>query len=150
MKKWGQATFLFILLSIYLTLWGGKAFSAQRYYIYENEKYIVLNLHYNDILIRDIYFTKNIARVSIENKTDGSINYVLSVILVSSFNDIFVTQAVSVVLRRHEAKIFELKFPFKNYDIIISRVKKFKVSAKKDAKKVERAPKYWPKGKKGR
>ena len=118
------------------------AFAFQKSYFYKHKTYIPVRADFGEIAVREVYFEKDYARVSVENDSDSSVTYIVSVILLSHLNQVIAAQSASVSLGRQEAKTIVLKFPLKNFELIESKASKFQVSAVKDEKVRARAKRF--------
>ena len=118
------------------------AFAFQKSYFYKHKTYVLVREDFDELTVREVYFEKDYVRVSVENGSDSSVTYIVSVILLNHLNQVIAAQSVSVSLERQEAKTIVLKFPLKNFEMIESKASKFQVSAVKDEKVRARARKF--------
>jgi len=118
------------------------AFAFQKNYFYKYKTYIPVKANFGELEIREVYFEKDYVRVSVENDSDSSVTYIVSVVLLSHLNQVIAAQSASVSLGRQEAKTIVLKFPLKNFELIKAKTLKFQVSAVKDEKVRIRARRF--------
>jgi len=118
------------------------AFAFQKNYFYKYKIFIPVRADFGELAVREVYFEKDYVRVSVENDSDSSVTYIVSVILLNQLNQVIAAQSASVSLERQEVKTIVLKFPLKNFELIESKASKFQVSAVKDEKVRVRSRKF--------